>query len=136
MGIGPIRIRIADSVPMLSVAVPLSGALRLPGSAHRRVSEQATGSGQMSMPDQDFRGRRNLKEPAIANSAYPAQEVAPSLFRLVGQITGANLAEHSAGWSGKGESVADDASSSGGSAAAGEQRDRLRPAVWRLRAGV
>jgi hypothetical protein len=54
-----------DSVPMLSVAAPLSAALRLPGSAHRRVSERAIGSGQMSMPHQDFRGRRNLKEPAI-----------------------------------------------------------------------
>src|ERR1700722_3733974 len=55
------------------------------------------------MPDQDFRGRRNLKEPAIANATYPAQEVAPALFRLVGQITEANLAENSAGWSGKAE---------------------------------
>jgi hypothetical protein len=55
----------ADSVPMLSVAAPLSAALRLPGSAHWRVSERAIGSGQMSMPHQDFRGRRNLKEPAI-----------------------------------------------------------------------
>jgi hypothetical protein len=55
----------ADSVPMLSVAAPLLAALRLPGSAHRRVSERAIGSGQMSMPHQDFRGRRNLKEPAI-----------------------------------------------------------------------
>jgi hypothetical protein len=56
---------IADSVPMLSVAAPLSAALRLPGSAHRRVSERAIGSGQMRMPHQDFRGRRNLKEPTI-----------------------------------------------------------------------
>jgi hypothetical protein len=55
----------SDSVPMLSVAAPLSAALRLPRSAHRRVSERAMGSGQMSMPHQDFRGRRNLKEPAI-----------------------------------------------------------------------
>jgi hypothetical protein len=59
------QLRIAESVPMLSVAAPLSAALRLPGAAHRRVSERVIGSGQMSMPHQDFRGRRNVKEPAI-----------------------------------------------------------------------
>jgi hypothetical protein len=40
----------ADYVPMLSVAVPLLAALRLPGSAHRWVSERTIGSRQMSMP--------------------------------------------------------------------------------------
>jgi hypothetical protein len=55
----------ADSVPTLSIAVPLSAALRLPGSAHRRVSERSIGSGQMSVPHQDFRGRPKRREPTI-----------------------------------------------------------------------
>jgi hypothetical protein len=35
---------VADSVPVLSAAVPLLAALRLPGSAHRWVSERTIGS--------------------------------------------------------------------------------------------
>ncbi len=73
---------IADSVPMLSVAVPLLAALGLPGSAHRRVSERTIGSRQMSMPHTGVReGRPNLKEPASTNVACPPQEMPPPLVQ-------------------------------------------------------
>src|SRR5207248_7435537 len=59
----------ADSAPMLSVAVLLLAALRLPGSAQRRVNGGANRLAADDHAAARVHGRPNLKEPVITNVA-------------------------------------------------------------------